>query len=184
MGPRRRWGVSILFVALLGAGCGAPTSPATARPAAASYDEYFVAACAAWDALFRAVGNPDTGSGSDLSKSLDQAVKASDVASAERLAGAIVRELEAGRQQVAVAGGWQPRAAVMVQLDRVFVGFEAMTAAKVSVARHDPNAVDPQAALEQAGGVDAWFAMFEAARSAGMTGAATEKECPNVPVSP
>jgi hypothetical protein len=32
---------------------GSPT--ATARPAAASYEEYRMAACAVWDALFRAV---------------------------------------------------------------------------------------------------------------------------------
>ena len=43
-----------------------------------SYEDYAFAACAAWDRLFVAVGNPDTASGSDLSRSLDAAVEASD----------------------------------------------------------------------------------------------------------
>jgi hypothetical protein len=177
--------VFAVVVALAGAGCGGGAPSATARPAAASYDEYRIAACAAWESLFRAVGNPDTGSGSDLSHALDAAVTAGDVAAADRLAADITRELKAGREQVAVAGGWQPRAPVMVQLDRVFAAYEAMIAAKRAAARHEPNAVDPQTAFEQAGGVEAWFAMFEAARAAGAgTAGAAEQQCANVPVTP
>jgi hypothetical protein len=194
----RSRGLLIVLIAIVGAACGGgppnatPTPVATAtpapasatpKPAAASYEQYFVAACAAWDSLFRAVGNPDTGSGSDLSRSLDEAVTAADVASADRLAADIAKELKVGRGHVAVAGGWTPRAPVMVQLDRVFAAFEVMIEAKRVAAKHEPNAVVPQTAFEQAGGVEAWIAMFEAARAAG-GGRAADARCPNVPVTP
>ena len=175
--------VIIGLVVLGGAACGGGAPSATARPAPASYAEYAVAACAAWDALFRAVGNPDTGSGSDLSRALDEAVAAGDVASADRLANDITRELEVGREHVAVARGWPPRTPVMVHFDRVFTAFEAMTAAKRAAAGREPNAVDPQTAFEEAGGIEAWFAMLEALRAAATTGA-TAESCPNVPVTP
>lgn len=184
-GIARHVGGAMLILAAAAA-CGAPGAPApSVAPAstAASYEQYRVAACAAWDALFRAVGNPDTGTGSDLSRALDDAVAAGDATSADRLAGDITTELEDGREQVAVAGGWQPRAPVMMQLDRVFVAFEAMTSAKLAAARREPNAVDPQTAFEQAGGIEAWFAMLDAYRAEG-GGGATEEQCPNVPVTP
>jgi hypothetical protein len=184
MAERQLRCVLIVLTVLASAACGAPGSSAIANPAAASYDEYAVASCAAWDALFRAVGNPDTGSGSDLSRALDAAVAAGDAASADRLAADIAKDLNAGRALVAVAGGWRPRALVMVQLDRIFAAYEAMIAAKRAKARHDPNAVDPQAAFEQAGGIEAYFAWIDALRAAGLTGAATERQCPNVPVPP
>lgn len=177
-------GARIMLVALLAGACGTTPAPGiTPPPKVASYDEYFVAACAAWAELFRAVGNPDTASGSDLSKALDAAVEASDGATAELIADDILRALIAGREQVAIAAGWEPRAPVMVHLDRVFVSFEAMVKAKVALAKHDANAMEPQAAFEQAGGVDAWFAMIDAMRAAG-GGQASEQQCPNVPVSP
>jgi hypothetical protein len=164
---------AMLVVAVAGAAC-AP------KPAAATYEEYFVAACAAWDGLFRAVGNPDTGSGSDLSRSLDAAVTAHDVPSAERAAAGMARELKAAREQVAVAAGWAPRTAMMVQLDRVLGAFEVGTAAKLAVAKGTPNAVDPQAAFEGAGGLEAWFAMIDAGRAAGLGAAdGSNRQCAN-----
>jgi len=179
--------VIAVLIALAGAACaGTGSPPSTAAPsAAASFDEYRTAACAAWDALFRAVGNPDTASGSDLSRALDTAVAAGDADTADRLAADIVKELKTGREQIAIARGWAPRAPVMVQLDRVFAAYEAMIAAKHATARHEPNAVAPQTAFEQAGGVEAWFAMFDAARAAGADAArADEPPCANVPVTP
>jgi hypothetical protein len=155
----------------------------TPKRAASSQEEYFEAACAAWESLFRAVGNPDTASGSDLSRKLDEAVAAGDVATAERAATEIARELKVGREHLAVAAGWQPRTAVMAQFDRLFAAFEAGNAAKLAAARKDPDADDPQAAFERAGGLAAWTGMFEAARAAG-GGAATDRQCPNVPVTP
>ena len=151
----------VLVVAVAAAGC-------TPQRAAASYEEYFVAACAAWDGLFRSVGNPDTGSGSELSRALDAAMTTGDVPAAERAAAGMATELEAARQQAAVAAGWAPRTAMMVQLDRVLAAFEVGTAAKLAVAKGAPNAVDPQAAFEAAGGLEAWFAMIEAGRAAGL----------------
>jgi hypothetical protein len=180
---KRRIVALLGLIVLVGAACGGGTPDATARPAAGSDAEYAVAACTAWDALFRAVGNPDTGSGSDLSRALDEAVAAGDVASADRLAKDIARELEVGREHVAVARGWPPRTPVMVHFDRVFTAFEAMIAAKRAAAGHEPGAIDPQAAFEDAGGIEAWFAMLEALRATASTDA-TAEQCPNVPVTP
>jgi len=180
---RRLGVVAVLLIAVATGGCTPGPAAATPRPAAATYEEYFVAACAAWDAMFRAVGNPDTASGSDLSRALDAAMEAGDGASAERAAAAMVRELRAGREQVAIARGWAPRTAVMAQLDRVLAAFEVGVAAKLAVAKGEPSAVNPQAAFEGAGGLEAWFAMLEAMRAAG-SGAATDPSCPNTGISP
>ena len=156
------------------------TPPEPASSAATSHEEFVSAACAAWDALFRGVGNPDTGNGSDLSRALDQAVESGDANAAERVAAAIVQELEAGRGQVAIAGTWQPQAPMMVQFDRVFAAYEAMIAAKVAAAKREPNAVAPQAAFEAAGGVEAYFAMLALFPRAAPAEAQT---CPHVPVT-
>ncbi len=180
---RRLGVVAVLLIVIATGGCTSGPAAATPRPAAATYEEYFVAACAAWDGLFGAVGNPDTGNGSDLSRALDAAVLARDVQSAERAAAGMASELRAARDQVAVAAGWAPRAAVMAQLDRVLAAFEVGTAAKLAVAKGEPNAVDPQAAFERAGGLEAWFAMIDAMRAAG-GGAATDPSCPNTGISP
>ena len=72
----------------------------------------------------------------------------------------------------------------MAHLDRVFVAFEAMVAAKRAGANHVPDAPEPQAAFESAGGVEAWFAMFEAARAMERPAGVGERRCPTVPVGP
>jgi hypothetical protein len=177
----------IVFTALVivaGAACGGGSPSSTARAAASSYEQYAVESCAAWDALFRAVGNPDTATGSDLSRALDEAVTAGDAASAERLATDIAKELRAGREHIAVASGWQPRAQVLAQMDRMFAAYEAMIAAKLAAARREPSAVPPQAAFEQAGGVEAYFAWIEAIRAAVEGTAGQAGPCPNLPISP
>ena len=153
-------------------------------PAASSFEEYAIGFCSAFQALFRAVGNPDTAEGSVLSKALDDAVVAHDGDAAERLAAQITIELESGRQHVAFARGWLPAAPTMVQLDRVLIAFEAMTAAKAAAAKQVPNAGDPQAAFEQAGGPEAWTAMFEAYRAIGSERPQGVQPCANVPISP
>ena len=61
---------------------------------AASFDEYAVAFCSAFDSMFRAIGNPDTGEDSPMSADLDAAIEAGDLASVERLAATITAELE------------------------------------------------------------------------------------------
>jgi hypothetical protein len=181
----------VLVTAVATVGCAAAAPSPSAQGATlpgvstertiGSSEEYYVVACKAWDALDRAVGDPDTGEGSKLSRALDQAVEARDVASADRAAAGITAELASGRRQLKTAGTWGPRSKTVAQFDRVFVAFEAMTAAKRAAARGKPNAVDPQAAFEQAGGVEAWFAMFESIPPSEM---ATGKPCPNVPVTP
>jgi hypothetical protein len=161
-----------------------PVPSPTPVPAATSFAEYAVGFCAAWEALFLAVGNPDTGSGSVLSKALDDAVAAKDGTAAEELAAEITSELESGRHAVAYAGGWPPAAPMMAQLDRVFVGFEVMTAAHVPVAKGEPDAADPQAALERSGAIEAWTAMLEAYRALGALRPAGVQRCGDLPISP
>lgn len=192
MGQRHlRIGVLALIVAATAAcGTGAPglaASPTAGRtepPAATSFAEYAVGFCAAFDAMFRAVGNPDTGEGSTLSKALDAAVAARDGSTADGLAAQITTELEEGRRQVAYGRGWAPAEAIMSQLDRVFVAFGAMTAAKAATARGEASAVDPQVAFEAGGGVEAWSAMLAAWPGLAAERPAGVQPCANVPIGP
>lgn len=154
--------VPILLIAAAGVvACGpvAATPLPTAAPAT-SYAEYHAAACLAWEALDLAVGNPDTGTGSALSRALDDAVAAGDAAAADKLATAMLAELERGRAHLAQAAGWEPARSGLEQLDRVFLAFEAMTEAERLAAATGGDGSAGQAAFEAAGGVDAWFAMF------------------------
>jgi len=171
---------TLVMAAMAACQTGAPSR--TPVPAAGSFEEYAASFCSAFEAMFRAVGNPDTGSGSDLSKALDAAVAAGDVASADKLAAAITSELESGRRHVAFARGWPPAEPMMAQLDRVFVAFEAWVEAKRAAAGQAPNAVDPQAAFERAGGVEAWLAMFQAGRAVASARPAGEHRCASVPI--
>ncbi len=188
MNRRQLLVVCATVIATATAACGgaapSPVQTTTPPPAASSFEEYAVAACSAWEALFLAVGNPDTGEGSVLSKALDAAVAAHDGPKAEQLGEQIVQALESGRQDIAVAGGWQPATPILVQLDRVFIGFEAMTDAKVASARGDPNAVDPQMAFEASGAIAAWLAMFDAYHVIDAERPAEPQPCGDLPVSP
>lgn len=180
--------VLLMLVAAAAAACGS-SAPSEAQsptpvPAATSFEEYAAGFCTAFKAMFRAVGNPDTGEGSVLSKALDSAVAAKDGAAAEPLAAQIAAELEAGRRSATQAGGWPPAAQTAAQLDRVLAAFEAMTAAKVAVANGAADAADPQTAFEQAGGVEAWTAMFEAYAAIGAQRPPDVHPCDGVPVSP
>lgn len=178
--------IALMTIVVAACGTGAPSaaSSSTPRPAATSFEDYAVSFCSAWEALFRAVGNPDTGEGSVLSKALDAAVAAKNGPEARRLATEIAAELESGRRHAAVAGGWPPAAPAMTQMDRLFVAFDAMIAAKAAAATGEPGAVDPQAAFEQAGGVEAFFAMIEAMRARPSAGQAGSRQCPDLPVGP
>ena len=192
-GPAGRWPLrraALTLIAAVAAACStgapsqapSPTASPTPIAAATSFDEYAVGFCAAFESLFRAVGNPDTAEGSELSKGLDAAVVAHDGTVAARLAAEISDELEAGRRHVVFASGWSPAKPVMVELDRVLVAFEAMTAAKAAAAAQTPGAVDPQVAFEQAGGLEAWTAMFEAYRAIGDARPTGVQPCTKVPV--
>ena len=92
--------------------------------------------------MFRAVGNPDAGTDSELSKALDEAVQRGDPAEAGRLAEAITVELESGRQAASRAAAWPPGFAAMSELDRVLLAFEAMIDAKRQAAGN-PDATGP-----------------------------------------
>lgn len=199
MKPGERLTFAALLLILIAAACVSTTptaSPASslATPTAAvspasraeSFVEFRDAFCGAWSSLFRAVGNPDTGSGSELSLALDAAAKARDVAETTRLAGEIQAELEAGRAHARFGGGWPPAAAMMAQLDRFLAAYQAVVDAErraVVEGRADVAALGQQA-FEQAGGLEAWQAMREAggpvtsARPAG-----PPYQCPGVPVS-
>ena len=175
--------VAVLIVLAVG-GCGSTAPSGTPTPEAISFAEYTAAFCASWDAMFQAVGNPDTGSSSTLSKSLDDAVAASDVASADGLAATITSKLETGRQQAAIAGRWPSAGPMITQLDHVLVAFETLIAAKRAAASHAAGAVDPQIALEKAGGATAWAAMFEAYRAVARPSGASAVPCATVPITP
>ena len=152
------------------------------NPSPMTFDTYAVAFCSAWDSLFTAVGNPDTGSGSVLSKSLDDAVAAGDAATAERVAATMTSKLEVARQQAAVAAGWPTATTMMGHFDRVVLAYKAMIAAKKAVgASSQANA---QGAFEQAGGVDAWTATFEAYRTVDRPTGSSQANCPTVPIAP
>ena len=174
--------ISMLLVVLATVACGGGAQGASPQPKAATFDEFGTAYCAAWDELFTAIGNPDTGSVSALRAEFEKAVTAGDTVSAERLAATITGRLEAGRAHVAVASGWQSAGPMLAQLDRVFLAFEAMVAAKRAEVTNDPGALTAQAAFEKAGGVEAWRAMFEAGRTMQRPANAGDRRCPTVPL--
>jgi len=180
----RRLGLVLIALAVVVAGCGTGATSPVPIPAATSFEGYAVSFCSAWDSLFRTVGNPDTAEGSVLSKALDDAVAAENQAEADRLAAEITAGLEAGRRHAKVAGGWPPAAPAMTEFDRVFVAYEAMIAAKAASATVTADPVDPQAAFEQAGGVEGYFAMLEAIRAMASARPVGAQQCPNLPVGP
>lgn len=207
------WGVLPVVVALVACGGGAgasPTSqpsdaqavtpslgltagPTTARPTAAlpsggvtTFEGFRTAYCSSWTSIFTAVGNPDTGGGSDLSRALDAAVKAGDAAAANVAAAAIQAELAAGRRQAQAGAGWAPAAAFMGELDRFLAAFEAGTEAERAAA--GPAGVDGRAiwqeAFQAAGGLEAWQAMPAAAGPiASARPPDSGFQCPGIPVS-
>ncbi|MEO8470424.1 MAG: hypothetical protein ABI573_12265 [Chloroflexota bacterium] len=174
-GPVRT--ITIALFMLAAAACGTGT-PSAITPKVATFEESSTAFCAAFGSLIRAVGNPDAGTPSVLSKSLDDAVAAGDIASADRAAAAITSELESGRQQAAEAARWQPAEPETAALDRVLVAFEGAITAKRAAAGHGPGSIDPQAAFEQAGGVEAWSALLAAVGSMPVPPGASPKPCP------
>ena len=185
---KHRWPALVLALVTLGGGaaCGLGTaaSPSPSPSRAATYETFTADACAAFEALFRAYGNPDTASRSELMQSLDTAVEAQDLASAERFEALIGAEIAIGRQHAAAAGEWAPAAPAMDALDRVLTAFGAMADAKVEQVRNPPGP-DPQQAFEAAGGLEAWTAMLQSARgiAAAVPPGATQRQCEGIPVS-
>jgi hypothetical protein len=158
----------ILALALGGAGCGSAAAPtATPLPAASSGPEFAATWCASMQAMFRAIGNPDTAADSELSAALDDAITLADYSAAERLAAMIQAELTIGRGYAEAAAGWAQGATMAGHVDRVLAAFGAMIEAKRAAARDGLPAADGrgQAAFEAAGGIDAWYGMIESART-------------------
>jgi hypothetical protein len=174
-----------LVIAASAAACGGSApSPSPSLRVATSFDEYATAFCSAWGTLFRVVGNPDTAGWTDGVHQLQAAAEAHDDATAAGLQGPINTELEAARAQIAYAAGWPPAARPMAQMDRFFVATGTWITAYVDVAKGVPNAPDPQAAFEAAGGVDSWRAMFEAYADVTPYRPASVARCPGAPISP
>lgn len=165
----------------------APSTPSTTTitGGATSFVEYSDAFCSAWASMFRAVGNIENGSGSELSLALDAAMEAKDAVKAGLLAEQINGELEVGRQRVAIAGAWPPAAESMTHLDRIFVALEKMTTAHVPLALGQPGAPDPQSVLEQAGGIEAWMSFLDTYPSLnGERPSGTSTQCEGLPIGP
>ena len=181
--------LSIAVAALLLTGCGigaAPSlsiSPSPSAPPVASYEEFATRLCRAFQALTRAVGNPDSGEGSEVSDALERAATDRDPTAAAQAAAQIIGELEIARDHAAAIAGWPPGAAVGQNFDRLALAFQAWAAAGVDQAR-GVAASDPQQAFEAAGGLQAWTGMLEGVRDAGSERpAGPPRECEGVPIS-
>ena len=109
------------WLAILALTVAACSAPAASSLAPATFEEFATNACDAFAAMFRAVGNPDAGTDSELSKALEEAVQRGDPAEAGRLAEAITTELESGRQAASRAAAWPPGFAAMSELDRLLL---------------------------------------------------------------
>jgi hypothetical protein len=170
---------SLALLAMTLVACG-PAAASSSPPA--TFEDFATQACDAFEAMFRAVGNPDAGTDSELSAALDAAIERGDPGEANRLANAILGELEQGRQAAAAAAAWAPGAPAMSELNDVLTAYEAWIRAKQELSAG--NAADPQAAFEAAGGVTSWTAMLEAARSAAAARPvnAPPHECDGIPM--
>jgi hypothetical protein len=170
-----------IVAVLVAVGCSQADSPGTAAPAATSHKEFVTAACAAFDALDAAIGNPDTGTGSKLSNALDDAVASGDVATANRIADESIARLEDGRRQLVIAGGWEPGSAMASAADRFFLASEVLVNGKrAGAATRDLHA--GQAAFEKAGGLEAWQGMITAAGAIQLPPGTDPIRCPNVAI--
>jgi hypothetical protein len=173
--------VGAILAVVVAVGCSQGASPSSAAPAAKSHEEFVTAACAAFDELDAAIGNPDTGTGSKLSKALDSAVGAGDVGSANRIAEESIARLEEGRRQLVIAGGWEPGSAMATAADRFFLASEVLVNGKrAAAATRDLQA--GQAAFEKAGGLEAWQGMITAAGSIELPPGASPIRCSNVAI--
>ena len=178
MQQRRVHGLTVMLIVLVVAACGAGAPTVAPTPASASFEDYETGVCSAFGAMLRAVGNLDAGTPSVLSKALDDAVAAGDVAASDGAAAKVTSELETGRQQAAAAGRWPAAQPTMAAMDTLFVALEAMTTAKLAAVRHTPGAVAPQSAFEQAGGVQAYAAMVQGISTMQPPAGASPKPCP------
>jgi hypothetical protein len=184
------WVVLVLLVATTGSSCSAAgaTAAPTPKAVATSYADYHAAFCGAWESVFLAVGNPDTGGGSDLTRQMDSAIETGDMAAVDQIAGQIRAELETARVKVAYASGFDGGAKGMAAMDKLIVAFEALVEAKRAAAGEGLAAATEkgQAALRAAGGGDAWETILTADTWASVRAAQppdVPSRCENVPIS-
>jgi hypothetical protein len=185
MSPRGSRAVTLLAVAVLvgtGAACGPAAPGLTAAPRIATFAEFFGTWCSSMQSMLRAIGNPDTGTDSQLGKALDAAIEAGDLVSVDAVSNEIRIELQDGRRLAASAGTWPPGAQMASQTERVLAAFDAAIVAKQSAARAGPQKAEEeaQAAFEQAGGREAWTGMLEAARGFPELARADGPSCPGI----
>lgn len=172
---------ALALLATTAVACGSGVPASISAPGAKTHEEFVAAACLAFDELDAAIGNPDTGTGSDLSMALDSAVISGDVATANRLADESVARLEAGRRQLVIAGAWQPGSAMASATERFFVASEALVNGKrAGAATRDAQA--GQVAFERAGGLEAWQGMMGAAGRIERPAGSSPIRCPNVAI--
>lgn len=179
---RFHW-LPVLVFAVAACAPSSGSSPPAGSSLPATFDDFATRACDAFEAMFRAVGNPDTGTPSELSAALDEAVLRGDPAEANRLAEAILTELEQGRQAATAAAAWPQGALAMSAMNDLLIAYEAYIRAKQE--QSAGNAADPQAALEAAGGLEAWEAMMRAAIAIieARPANAPPHECDGIPMS-
>lgn len=179
--PSRRVLAAVLL-ALAAAGCGPSAVVPTAQPSITSFPEFFATWCPAMQGMLRAIGNPDTGSDSELTKALDAAIVEANPAAVGQITAQIRQELLTARQLAASAATWPQGAEMAIQMGRLFSAFDAGIEAKRAAASQGLEAANKvqQAAFEMAGGPAAWTAMIAAARNIPEMGRADAPSCPGV----
>lgn len=165
--------LAALVVALaIAAGCGGaselPPGPRTpsSRPLPITLADFERGFCDAMQAMFRGIGNPDTGNDSELSYQMDQAIKRGDLRAAGELAAQIRAELAVARQHAADAGTWPEGAEVAANLDVVVAAFDAAVEAKRVSAGKGFDAADAagQRVFGERNAYEAWIAMVDGYR--------------------
>jgi len=185
-GPKRAMMAAFLAVVLTG-GCGtgseaSPSSVPTPLPVrtAGNFAEFTASFCPALLGMLKAIGNPDTGSDSELTKSLDQAITQGNLQDVETVARQIQAELEGAHRLAAASAGWPPAGDAAGQLERLLGAFSAMIEAKRAAANLGLAEADRvgQDAWERAGGLEAWTAMIAAVQGIPEMGQAGAPSCP------
>ena len=174
--------LATVSLALAVAGCGPGAVATTAPHSVGSFQEFFATWCPAMQGMLRAIGNPDSGSDSELSKALDAAIVEANPAAVGQVTAQIRQELFTARQLAASAATWPQGAEMATQMGRLFSAFDAGIEAKRAAASQGLEAASSQqqAAFEMAGGPAAWTDMIAAARSIPEMGRADSPSCPGV----
>jgi hypothetical protein len=153
---------TLALIVMVGAGCSSASRGPTPGPAAASYQEFLGAYCLAWESLLTAVGNLETGEDAVLVRLMDDAIARGDLASVDAQATRITAELDAGRRQLRIAGGWEPGTRLVLLMDRVLIAAADGIEARRAAAPDGLQAAETmgQAASEASGLAAAWHSLL------------------------